>query len=227
MNKLNKLKKVSISLVLLNCFAVTSKMGAMDPVKLIRTRIDSKIKKISETGLQEKDLRWIINELNNNFLNINDLQDLIKLGLTKYINYKVECGFFGFLDGAFVNFYNHEGHTLLKSAIKNNNLEMVKLLISVGAYIDEDTLKTSSEQIKITNEELKRGLELEKTYQGNDDFEGCFNQEAYENMINSALEIKKFLIRQQELKTKLFEKITKPTEKPAAKTDTRIHCVNQ
>lgn len=175
-------KKISISIILLSCFAITNKIVTMNtdntggwelaiPVvddnltllfngdgtifesredSITRRRqeieerehkkkleVDKNIARVSREGLKEKDIDdWIIDSILEKRLSSTGLKSLIKYGLEKYVNYKS--------DDITKKIINTE--TLLKVAIKAKNLEFVKLLVSIGAKIDDNAMKALDDE---------------------------------------------------------------------------------
>lgn len=220
-----KLNKLSISLILLSCFAITSKIGAMDlddflqqdnsqhtqqyntnTANRLKLEVTRNVERVSIEGLQEQDMEWIIDAIFNKSLDTQNLNTLIKLGLSKYTNTYESRSIY-----PSITFSGKEKKTILNIAVAKNSLELIQLLISIGARIKEDTLSASELRKMISFESAKENIEVE---------EFCIADEIYE-FLPTAKELQEKTEKGLQEKTRMGQNFMKPETKKIS--DTRFH----
>jgi len=134
----------------------------------LKLEVVKNIARVSREGIQEKDMWWIIDAISLDRLSIDGLKHLIKFGLEKYVNYSHKSGCLLVPD-----------ITCLEAAITGRNLEIVKLLVSIGAKINESVLERAARLRKFDVESW-----------------GAFDSKG------NAIEIEKFLISEKERQEK-------------------------
>jgi RING-finger-containing ubiquitin ligase len=144
---MNTLKQLSISLVLLSCLAITNKACAMNlqfdqearEEREERLKTVKYVARASRTGVMEQDIQWICHAIAGKRLSVPALKILIKSGLDKYVNEKT-----------YNPFTSSKDATILEQAIMPSSysinpdidaLEIIRLLVSIGAKIDNNVLK--------------------------------------------------------------------------------------
>ena len=88
--------------------------------------------------VDKEDIKWIDRAIERRVLSVESLKKLIKYGLGEYVNYPIET--------ILIN----DPKTLLRTAIVNSGpdndmLKIVELLVSIGAKIDDNSLKAAEE----------------------------------------------------------------------------------